>query len=192
MIRSSFLRRQDGAAAVEFALVSLIFVSMMLGVIDMARYAWEINSAKAAARAGARLAIVIPPVVSQLVNFDAVTSCTLGGGSAIPQTCNPGSTDYSCTSSACTAGGTLVSANFTPIVTQMQQYYGRLQASNVRVQYSQRGLGVAGNPMGSDIEPLVTVSITGLTFQPIALQVFGVTLPIPTVETTLVGEDMTL
>ena len=46
--------------------------------------------------------------------------------------------------------------------------------------------------MGSDIEPLVTVSITGLTFQPIALQVFGVTLPIPTVETTLVGEDMTL
>lgn len=181
-------RDQRGAAAAEFGMISLIFISMVLGIIDMARLAWEFNSAKAATRAGARLAIVSPPAVSQLVNFNAVSTCSLPGGSNVPISCIG---DFSCTSSACTGGGTLVAANFNSIVTQMQQYYGRLQNTNVRIEYKNRGLGVAGNPFGPDVEPLITVSVTGLTFQPIALQAFGVSFPIPAVHTTLTGEDLT-
>ena len=47
-----------------------------------------------------------------------------------------------------------------------------------------------GNPYGTDVEPLITVSITGLTFRPMALRIFGITLTLPSVETTFSGEDL--
>ena len=181
-----FLSDRNGAAAAEFSLVALLFLSMMLGIIDMARFAWEFNSAKAAARAGARIAIVSPAAAAELVNFDAVVNLGIGGGGAIPLGAVP---DYTCTSSGCSPG-VIISANFTNIVTAMQRYYGNLQASDVTVVYRHVGLGTAGNPFGSDVEPVITVSLQNITFQPIALQVFGVTLPFPSVSTTLTAEDL--
>jgi len=182
-------RDETGSTAVEFALVSIVFLTMMFGIIDAARFAWEFNSAKAAARAGARLAAVSPPVVQQLVAYDAVGSLSLPGGAALPSD-GVSIPDYSCNSTSCTSSGTQVAANFTPIVTRMQQYYPKVRASNVTIKYRERGLGVAGNPYGTDVEPLITVSITGLTFRPMALRIFGITLTLPSVETTFSGEDL--
>lgn len=54
----SLLRRQAGVAAVEFALVSAIFFTMLLGVIEMGRLLWIWNAAVEATRLGARLAVV--------------------------------------------------------------------------------------------------------------------------------------
>ena len=51
-------RRQAGVAAVEFALVSGIFFTMLLGVIEMGRLLWIWNAAVEATRLGARLAVV--------------------------------------------------------------------------------------------------------------------------------------
>ena len=189
MDRKRYLADEAGAAAAEFALVSIIFLSMMLGIIDAARFAWEFNSAKAAARAGARLAVVSPPVVSQLVAYNAVTSLSLPGGAPLP-TDGVSIPDYSCTSTSCTSSGTLVSANFTPIVTRMQQYYRKVQAANVTIKYRERGLGVAGNPYGTDVQPLITVSLQNITFRPLSLSLFGVTWTLPNVETTFSGEDL--
>ena len=187
--RNGYGRDEAGSTAVEFALVSIVFLTMMFGIIDAARFAWEFNSAKAAARAGARLAAVSPPVVQQLVAYDAVGSLSLPGGAALPSD-GVSIPDYSCNSTSCTSSGTQVAANFTPIVTRMKQYYPKVQASNVTIKYRERGLGVAGNPYGTDVEPLITVSITGLTFRPMALRIFGITLTLPSVETTFSGEDL--
>ena len=185
-----YLTDETGAAAAEFAMVSVLFITMMLGIIDGARFAWEFNSAKAAARAGARLAAVSPPVVQQLVDFDAVNgSLALPGGSSLP-TDGVSIPDYSCNSTTCTSSGTRVAANFTPIVTRMQQYYPRVQAANVTIKYRERGLGIAGNPYGTDVQPLITVSITGIVFRPLSLRIFGATFVLPSVETTFSGEDL--
>lgn len=185
----TFLKDERASTAAEFGLVSVFFIGMMLGVIDMARLAYEVNSAKAAARQGARVAVVSLPAVSQLVDFDAVSACSIPGGQPIPAdgTCVP---DYTCTSTSCTNSGTLVPANFTKVVNAMRGYYGRVQAANVVIKYQHRGLGTAGF-IGSDIEPLITVRLVNLTFQPISLQIFGVApIPIPSVATTLTAESL--
>ncbi|MGZ6544634.1 MAG: TadE/TadG family type IV pilus assembly protein [Actinomycetota bacterium] len=54
------LRREDGAAAVEFAIVASLFFMLVFGIIDFgfAFHSW--NNAANAAREGARLAAVDP------------------------------------------------------------------------------------------------------------------------------------
>lgn len=54
----SVLRRQGGAAAVEFALAASLFFTVLLGVVEMGRLLWTWNAATEATRLGARLAIV--------------------------------------------------------------------------------------------------------------------------------------
>lgn len=49
---------QLGIAAVEMALVSLIFLSLMLAVVDLSRWLYAFNAAGEATRLGARLAAV--------------------------------------------------------------------------------------------------------------------------------------
>lgn len=187
MARRNFIKDENAATAVEFGLLAMVFLGMMLGIIDMARLAYEVNSAKAAARRGARIAVVSLPAVQQLADYDAVTSLGISGGQPVPIGSVP---DYTCTSTSCDNGGTFVSANFTKIVTEMQKYYGRVQSTNVVIKYSHRGLGTAGF-IGSDIEPIITVRLVNLTFQPASLKIFGVTsLPIPSVATTLTAESL--
>lgn len=50
--------RQGGATAVEFALVLLVFLTFLLGVIDLSRMLFTWNAAAEATRAGARYAVV--------------------------------------------------------------------------------------------------------------------------------------
>ena len=184
-----FFRDEKASTAAEFGLVSMLFIGMMLGVIDMARLAHEVNSAKAAARHGARVAVVSLPAVSQLANFDAIASCGIPGGQPIPESANCVPADYVCTSTGC-GSGTFVKANFDKVATAMRSYYGRLQPTNVEITYGHRGLGTSGF-IGSDIEPLITVRVINLTFQPISLQIFGVApIPIPSVATTLTAESL--
>ena len=65
----------------------------------------------------------------------------------------------------------------------------RIQASNVEVKYSGSGLGFAGDPNGSDISPLVTVSLINMNFNPVTGLRIG-TLPMPGFSTTLTSEDL--
>jgi hypothetical protein len=57
------------------------------------------------------------------------------------------------------------------------------------VKYSGSGLGFAGDPNGSDISPLITVSLTGMNFNPVTGLRIG-TLPMPSFSTTLTSEDL--
>lgn len=187
MRRRTFLRDETATTAVEFGLLAMLFIGMMLGIIDMARLSYEINSAKAAARRGARVAVVTLPAAADLANFDGLGCAGAVPGQPVPTACVPA--DAVCTSTGCSVGA-FDAASFNVVVAAMQPYYGRLQASNVEIDYRHRGLGTVGF-IGSDVEPLITVRIKGLTFQPIALQIFGVgALPIPSVATTLTAESL--
>jgi Flp pilus assembly protein TadG len=55
---SKALSRQAGVAAVEFALICSLFVTILMGVIEMGRLLWTWNAATEATRLGARLAVV--------------------------------------------------------------------------------------------------------------------------------------
>jgi Flp pilus assembly protein TadG len=191
----AFLADETGAAAVEFALVSILFLGLMVGTIDVARLLWEVNSAKAATRAAARYAAVNQPVAQDLVNFNAVTTLGLAAGEPVPAS-SVGT--YTCTSAGCTCtgsancgAGALNTTVFNNIVALMQAYYGRLTASNVIITYTPIGLGFAGNPYGPDVEPLVTVQLTGVQFAPGALQAFGISpFNMPPEASSLSGEDL--
>jgi hypothetical protein len=63
-----FNRFCRGSTAVEFALVSIVFMAMLIAVIDFGRYAYVLNAASEATRLGARLAAVCnesAPIVRQ-------------------------------------------------------------------------------------------------------------------------------
>jgi Flp pilus assembly protein TadG len=50
--------RQRGAAAVEFALVALVFFTLLLAIMEFGRWMFTLNAASEATRLGARLAVV--------------------------------------------------------------------------------------------------------------------------------------
>jgi Flp pilus assembly protein TadG len=56
--RSRGRRPDEGAAAVEFALVSVLFFTLIFGIIQYGYYFYQLNAAASAAREGARLAVV--------------------------------------------------------------------------------------------------------------------------------------
>jgi Flp pilus assembly protein TadG len=186
-------RDRRGTTAAEFALVVLIFVSIILGSIDFSRQAWEINLSKTAVREGARLAAVRPIVSTWLQNLDPITTgLVAGNGDPIPAgsiatvTCS-GATS-SCAGGSNTAMNTTV---FGEIVTRMRSYNPRIQSANVVITYRHVGLGFAGNPFGPDVEPEISVSLTGMTVSRGALSLFGVrTLNMPSLITTISSEDL--
>lgn len=50
--------RQRGVAAVEFALLAIIFFSLLIGIMEMARVLFYVNTAAEVTRLGARMAVV--------------------------------------------------------------------------------------------------------------------------------------
>lgn len=51
-------KHQAGVAAVEFAIVALVFFTLLIGIMEMGRLLWTWNAAVEATRLGARLAVV--------------------------------------------------------------------------------------------------------------------------------------
>ena len=65
-------RNQRGTTAVEFAIVGLVFFTVLFGVIDLSRLFWHLASLDEATRRGARVAAVCPvndPYVAQTALF---------------------------------------------------------------------------------------------------------------------------
>ncbi|MFP3563248.1 TadE/TadG family type IV pilus assembly protein [Paraburkholderia sp. SIMBA_030] len=56
--RSRGARRQCGAAALEFALISMVFFTLLIGIMEMGRVLFYWNTAAEATRLGARVAVV--------------------------------------------------------------------------------------------------------------------------------------
>lgn len=118
--RRDFKKRQCGVALVEFALVALIFFTILLGIMEFGRWMFVLNAANEATRLGARLATLCDKDVS-------------GTGSSVIKTKMkfflPNASDaqiainYSpagCDASNCvTVEVKLVNATFTPLIPMM-------------------------------------------------------------------------
>ena len=189
---SRLIREQRGTTAVEFGLVCLVFISMLLGVIDMGRLAWRINTAKAATREGVRLAVVSPMISTYMANYDGLSQ-NIAGGQVVPDMAfNCSGAGSTCTQIVGSGGSPgFDTTTFNAVLAKMQAYDPDIAAANVVITYRHVGLGKVGNPYAPDMEPLVTVSLTGVTFQSAALQIFGVApFTLPTTASTLSGESL--
>jgi Flp pilus assembly protein TadG len=185
MLKRLFLDRKAASAA-EFALVLPLLLIFLLGIIDAGRYMWSINRAEKAAQMGVRMAVVTD-YVSSTIGATYIGQCSLNAGDPIPASCfstvtcnNPGT--VSCSS------GTANAAAFNRVLQRMQLFMPELQASKVEIIYSPSGLGYAGNPNGPDLAPLVTVRLSGLTFQPMIFLALG-SIGLPEVRSSLTFED---
>jgi hypothetical protein len=168
----------------------------MFGIIDAGRYMWEINEAQKAAQMGARFAVVTDPIATGISSASFVGVDGLTQGDRIPAselgtiTCT-GAT-VACTGSNCPSGMDCTSANgaaFSALVSRMHDYFPSITPANVTVLYSGSGIGYAGDPNGVQIQPLVTVRLDGLTFQPISTLLFA-TINLPSFSTTLTAESL--
>ena len=142
---------------------------------------------------GARFAVVNDPPASGMPSIDCLVAAGVNGVPCPTTFLDPG--PVVCIQSGCTGGdpaifGPFDSAAFTAIVNRMNAIHDAITPANVRVEYRHVGLGFSGNPFGSDITPLVTVSLIGMNFNFLTPGLHGlVTLAMPDFRTTMTAED---
>lgn len=196
VILRALWKDQRAASAAEFGLIAPILILLLFSVIDAGRFMWEYNRAEKATQAGARMAVVTSVVAGGLIAPDFVGVGGLTQGDRIPASALG---TVSCTNTTCTCTGTCPSGvpgtrNATPfsdIVARMKSLYPAIKDTNVVIEYRGSGLGFAGDPDISkpQISPLVTVKLTGMTFQPLGMLKLAA-FPMPTFATTLSAEDL--
>ena len=194
----ALIRNDRGASAAEFALVLPLLLIFLFGIIDGGRLMWTWNQAEKATQVGARIAIVTNVLAPGLATADYVGASpggtVLTQGDVIPAaalgaiTCT--SSGCTCTTTPCPTPGTFDTTTFnTIIVPRMKFMKPDITAANVRVIYRGSGLGYAGDPNGIQLQPLVTVELTGLQFRPLTTLAWA-TFNLPSFSTTLSGEDL--
>jgi Flp pilus assembly protein TadG len=182
-----FLRSNQGSTTVEFVVIFLGFISIIFFVVEVAIHMFFMASLEKAAQAGARAAVVSPPVAAGVPLTITKTTAGIYGQkcSQTPSPCVP-ITTASCTGATCSA------TEFTRILNHMRGFNGRVQANNVTVTYSDAGIGFAGGPT----VPMVTVTVSGVPFQ---TGILGLLLgdasglaTLPERSASMTGEDLAL
>ena len=212
MTMRRLLRSTSGAGAAEFAVVLPLFLVLLFGIIDGARFVWEYNKAEKATQVGARVAAVTNVLSVGLRDEDyagqTVGGTTIGAGDRIPAgalgsvLCTSGG--CTCEASPCPSNlGTFDSATFNDVlVARMQQIHPAIQPDNVEVRYAGSGFGFAGTASGPggggggggsgteqmEISPLITVTLVDLEFRPITALLLA-SMDMPTFASTLIAED---
>ena len=206
MRRSCCLWRNERASsAAEFALVLPLLLIFLLGIIDVGRLLWTYNRVEKTTQMGARFAIVTNPIPANLAySSNAAVGLTDSMGHVLTTgdglnnyvmgtatyTGTNGTTAPTCVPAAnCTALGAISTASFDAIYDHMKLFLPDLKRTNVEVQYSNSGLGYAGDPSAADFSPLVTVSVKGMTLRPISLALFNTSLSLRTIGASLTMED---
>jgi Flp pilus assembly protein TadG len=213
------LKDQEGAAAVESAV--LIFSTLLLigGGVDFMLAFNQWNSALKAAERGARMAAVSAPIDERLHNI-----CTQGcAGKLLGTSLSDVRWTSVCTSSGCSsadavvtsaAGSNFNSAALNTIVNGRPAGAGvpaytvgmadmccclpgtppacQIKPENVRVTYRGTGLGFVGRPGGA--VPTITVTVSGMPFNFFWLdKLLGYqTILMPPISVTVTGEDLCL
>lgn len=192
---ASLLRCRSGATAAEFSLVLPLLLILLLGMIDVGRLMYTWNRAEKATQMGVRFAVATEMVAQDLANYSFVVDGGLTQGAPITAadfgsvTCDD--TQCTCTTAPCPALGYNATA-FSNIVDRMQAVMPEIDDDEVLIDYSNSGLGYAGDPNGPDIAPLVTVRLDDMDpFQPGTLLLFGATIDLPDFRAALTLEDGT-
>lgn len=179
-----------GASAAEFALVLPLLLLFLFGIIDVGRLMWTFNRAEKATQVGVRAAVVTDVIATDL-DMDFVEEYDLVGGDPVPTCATPTSSNCfsstRCDSSDCSDGWGHDPAAFAYVARRMAYMYPRVTPANIIVQYDNIGLGFAGDPSSPDVSALVTVSLQGISFEPLVL--FGGSVTLPPFSAALTLED---
>lgn len=202
------IRDHRGISSVEFALVCVVFFLLVFGIIDFSRAMWEWNAAAKATQAGVRHAVVSDIVSLTYKTFSALgPPLNMNAGEGVPIK-DAGGTD-AITTIVCSDGdpsagfaigcgtslgglnsGQADAVAFLAIIAVMQMYDDRIEAHNVVIEYRHIGLGFAGNPIGPDIDPLVTVRLRDMVLDLITPGLSGIfSIDLPDFAASLTGED---
>lgn len=204
------LRRDEtGGVLVEAAVLIPILFVFLLGAVDFLYAFSQWTAAVKAVELGARLAAVSDPVASGLnsIPTDLLNPPTLQTGDSMPYfqvTCDGASATCSCTGGTCTGMGSYDANAMNTIVygrasascsdaisyyyTGMCDIFRRITPANVRIVYTQTGLGYAGRSSGP--VPTISVSLQNLNYQFFFLNgLMGLAnMAIPPLTTTVTGE----
>jgi Flp pilus assembly protein TadG len=207
-----FIRNQDGSVLVEVAVMIPIVFVFLLGSVDFLNAMRQWNSATKAVEVGARLAAVSDPVATGLnsIPTSAVNPPTVNLGDPMPDfevTCDGATSACTCTRGSCTGMGSYSATAMNTIVfgrgktacgasangyynAGMCNFLSGITDANVKVVYSQTGLGYAGRTAGP--VPTITVSVENVPFQFFFLKgLMGfANRSIPGLATTITGEAL--
>lgn len=178
---------EDGAVAVEFALVFLLMLAASLGAFEAGAMLLQWLSAETATQMAARAA-AIGPLVAPGLSAIAQTPAASAFGDPCLNNSDCRFATVTCTSTGCSAYGFSGPA-FTLVVNAAQTILPAITPANLQIQYSSSGLGFVGQPGGPP--PLITVSLRGMTYNSLALNALGfgsATLAMPSFATTTIGE----
>ncbi|MFZ5618245.1 MAG: TadE family protein [Pseudomonadota bacterium] len=184
-IRKSFFGDDHAATLVEFTLIAPFLFLLTFGIAEFGVIFYQFQSLNAATALAARMAATRGPVITGIpdcgvgVTGTAGTYCSQISGSKTwtPVTCAGNSSASNC-------NATLLAR----ILQEMRLVYPQMQASNFSITYGPSGLGFVG--LGKPV-PTVTVTISGVTANFIALGAFGLSnITLPPFTTTLPAEDL--
>ncbi len=211
-----------GSISVENAIVFGLLIVLTIALIEFSLALWQWNTAEKATELGVRYAVQSDPVATNIAQYNGVTDGGFSPGKLLDKT-PLGFFTVRCDGSGCSCfdGNCSVvqnvqdqdpdstdsfgfkKENFDAIVSRMDGVFrgSDLGPNNVTIDYSYVGMGYAGRP-GSDIVPVVTVRLTGVTFDFMVLsfirplmfygseQPTSSGIPMPPFTATLSGEDL--
>ena len=195
----AFWRDPSGAVAVEFGLMSVVFITMLVGLMEFGTAYWQWNQAAKALQLGVRLAAVSNPVSSDLTGFTGLSS-TVEEGDPMPYfkrtcsgatvTCTGGTYDAAAMRTLVYGRGNTSCPTTAQRYPPMCQIFPRITPQNVIVEYTQTGLGFAGRPGGP--LPSITIRLTGLDFNFVVLDsLIGLTaIPMTGLSASAPAEDL--
>ena len=109
--------RQKGVAAVEFALIAIVFFTLLLGIIEFGRVLFTWNSVAEATRWGARLAVVCDKDDATIKERMRLIAGTLTDSNIDIRYLNPPSAVNTCDKTNCKSVEVSVSgASITPMI----------------------------------------------------------------------------
>jgi hypothetical protein len=156
---------------------------------------WDVNQSEKATQTGARWAAATGILAQGLANYSFAVDGGIVQGGLINDEAFPG-VDCSEDGCSCKDGGTcdfddatLDQTSFDALIQRMSEIKPDIGSDNVVINYSWSGLGFAGDPNGPDVSPIVTISLTDMTFQPLLTQLFGGTIELPNYSYSLTMED---
>lgn len=195
MTINAFRRSDSAALSAEFAMVLPLLLIFLIGIIDAGRFLWTYNRAEKATQMGVRYAATTDMVAVGLASYDFYSE-GIPRGNLIPESSFGGAT---CDSTGCTCRtdavcpdlGAVSTTAYDNVVARMAAFMPEIAASNVKIDYDYSGLGYSGDPYGPDVNPLITVHLDGMTFNPVLLSLFGASITMPSFASTLSMEDGT-
>lgn len=176
------VKKQGGAAVIEFALTLSIFVLIVFGIIEFSTLMMNVSRANEVTRELTRIAIVSDPL------------CDIYGGGCAGGTSSmicPGGAPVQLTlAEAGTDCGTAPGSTGCRMLTRAQAIMPDITASQIEVTYACSVTGAVDRPL---VVPLLTVGLIDVTYGLMVADLLGLAeseVPIPAFETSRTGEAL--